>query len=250
MEFLNILFNDLLYRPLFNLLVWIYNVIPGHDFGVAIILLTIIIRLLLFSLSRSSIETQKVLNELQPKIKEIQEKYKNDKEKQGVALMEIYKKNKVNPFSGFLAIIIQIPILIALYKVFLSGFDPEKLNGLYSFIINPGYINPMFFGIFDLSKSLPFLAVLAGIFQFIQSKMLMPKKSAQKGKTDNFMSLMSEQMLYMSPFITVIFAWKFPGGLALYWTINTIFSIVQQYLVFQKDKNKDNKYEGNDTKNN
>ena len=78
----------------------------------------------------------------------------------------------------------------------------------------------------------------------------MPKKSAQKGKTDNFMSLMSEQMLYMSPFLTVIFAWKFPGGLALYWTINTIFSIVQQYLVFKKDKKKDNKYEGNDTKNN
>jgi len=102
MSFITGLFNTILYRPLLNFLVLLYKYVPGHDFGIAIILLTVIVKLLLYPLGSKAIKSQKNLAEIQPKIKEIQEKYKDDKEKQTRALMEFYKEAKVNPFSGCL----------------------------------------------------------------------------------------------------------------------------------------------------
>ncbi len=223
------IFNELLYRPLFNLLVFLYNTLAGHDLGVAIILVTIIVKLILYSFSQSSIQSQKAMMEIQPKVKEIQEKYKNDKEKQATAIFDIYKSYKVNPFSSFLVILIQIPILIALYQVFLDGLDLNKMVGLYSFVAKPSSINHLFLGFLDLSKASPVLAILAGASSFIQSRMMMPKVE-KKDKKDDFMSLWSEQMIFMMPFITTLVAWKFPAGLALYWTTITLFSIIQQYF--------------------
>lgn len=233
MNIISLFFQEVLCRPLFNLLILLYNIIPGHDFGLAIILSTIIIKILLIPSSRSAIRSQKDLTELQPKIKEIQEKYKSDKEKQGLALMELYKAHKINPFGGFLTLLVQIPILIALYRVFWTGLDPDKLNGLYSFIRHPGVINPFFLGIIDLSKASPILAVLAGISQFIQTRMMTPKLKKIDHKADT-MSLVNQQMLYMMPFLTIIIVWKLPGGLPLYWTVITLFSIIQQYFVLKK----------------
>lgn len=235
MELFGILFKEILYRPLYNLLVFFYNVLPGHDFGVAIIVLTLAVKALLYFPSQSAIRTQKIFNELQPKIKEIQEKFKTDKTQQGVALMEMYKANKVNPLSSLLPLFIQVPLLIALFKVLWSGLDANQLNGLYSFVQNPGLINPMFLGLLNLSQAVPFLAVLAGLSQFVQSKMMMPKIKKAPAK-DDFAGLMNQQMLYMMPFLTVVISWKLPAGLTLYWTVMTIFSIIQQYFVLKKSK--------------
>lgn len=229
------IFNELLYRPLFNFLVFFYNIIPGHDFGVAIIALTILVRFALYPLSKKAIESQKALSELQPKIKEIQKKYHQDKEKQTKAMMEFYKQNKINPFSGCLPLLIQFPIFIGLYKTFWSGLDPSRLKSLYSFISSPGAIDPMFLNIIDLSHKNPYLAVMAGFFQFIQSKMMTPKNNKLVGKTD-MSYLMSKQMTYFFPFITVFIVWNFPAGLPLYWIISTLFSIGQQYFVLKKQK--------------
>ncbi len=239
MDLIVTIFNEVLYRPLFNALVWLYNIIPGNDLGVAIVVLTILIRFIFYPLSKKAIQSQKAISVLQPKIKEIQKKYKN-KEEQAKVMMELYKKYKVNPMAGCLPILIQLPILIALYRVFFSGLNPETLDILYSFIQRPDTLNLMFLGLIDLSQRNIFLAVIAGFFQFIQAKMIMPQGAAkQKSKSGglDFSSMMSQQMLYFMPIITIFIAWNLPSALPLYWIVITIFGVVQQYFTKNEIKN-------------
>lgn len=227
MSVFTFLYNEILYRPLFNGLIFLYN-IAGHDFGIAIIILTLVIRGLLYPLSQKAIKSQKEMQELQPKIKEVQQKYKGDREKQSLALMALYKEHKVNPASGCFPILIQLPILFALFSVFRHGFDPSRLSALYSFVANPGVINPVFLGLIDLSKKSLVLALFAGVTQFIQTKMITPK-SPKEGSID-FAGMMSKQMLYIFPVLMVYIGYSVPGGLALYWVVFNIFAIVQQYF--------------------
>ena len=160
------LFHSLIYQPIYNFLVLLYQIIPGSDFGIAIIVATIALKSLLYPLSQKQIESQKKLQEIQPKIKEIQKKYKGDREKQSRAVMEFYRENKVNPFSGCLPLIIQLVILIAIYRVLFSisnsGFVASS-EVLYSFISNPGNIHQLFLGILDLSKPSTILAVATAL---------------------------------------------------------------------------------------
>lgn len=228
-----------LYQPLFNGLVILYNYIPGHDFGVAIIVLTIIIKTLLYPTAVKAINSQRSLQKLQPQMQEIQKKYKDDREKQAKETLALYKKEKINPFSGIFLALIQLPILIALYKVFWEGLNPKELVTLYSFVVNPGQINPLFLHIVDLSKANLVLAILAGAAQFFQTKMLSPKidsKVSGQDKTADFSSMMQKQMLYFFPVFTVIILMGLPSALGLYWTVSSIFSIVQQYLILKENK--------------
>ena len=232
-------FNLILYQPLFNALVLLYQCLPGRDFGVAVIVLTAAIRFLLYPLMAQSIKSQKILSELQPKVQEIQKKYQNDRGGQSKAMMELYQKEKINPFSGCLPLLIQLPILIALYQVFWKGFQPEQLSQLYSFVPNPGQIDPSFFGIINLAEASIVLAVLAGISQFYQTKMITPrhfskKSGGEQGQMGQFSNIMQKQMLYFFPIFTVFILWKMPAAISLYWIITTLFSIGQQYLVFAK----------------
>lgn len=233
MSTLIFLFNEALYRPLFNGLIFLYNIIPWHDFGLAIILLTLIIRLILYPLNQKAIKSQKAMSRLQPQIKEVQNKFKNDRVKQSQALMELYKANKINPASGCLPLLIQLPILIALYQVFWNGLKPESLKNLYFFIVRPEVVSPLFLGLIDLSKSNWPMAILAGVFTYVQSKMMIPTPSAASQPGD-FSSLLNKQMLYFMPLFTVFIAWKLPAGLVLYWIVITVFGIGQQYLVMRK----------------
>ena len=250
------LFNEFVYRPIYNLLIFIYNFLPLHDFGVAIVLVTVIIKFLLIPLSRKQIESQKKMQELQPRIKELQDKYKNDKEKQSRALMEFYKENKANPFSGCLPMIFQLVFLIAIYRVLFNiSNNGLMVNGsdLYAFIQNPGQINHLFLGLIDLSSIVDFknfsaaniahiiLVILAAGAQYIQTKMLMAtkeKKTASEGKKDDkepdFAQVMSKQMLYLAPVMTLFIGIKFPAGLALYWLVSTLFMIAQQEYLEKK----------------
>jgi len=236
MELLINIFNTLLYKPLFNALVLLYQYIPGQDFGVAIIILTILIRIVFYPLMVKSIQAQKILSEVQPKIQEIQQKFKNDKERQSKEMVALYQKEKINPFGGCLPLLIQLPILIALYQVFLKGLSPESLeSALYSFVSYPGTINLIFLGIVNLAKPSLILALIAGFFQFLQSKMSMPKK--ERGlKTPDFSQMMQKQMLYFFPILTVFILLKLPSALGLYWFLSTLFAIFQQYLITKKTK--------------
>src|SRR3989344_8347901 len=152
-------YNLILYRPLFNAVMFLYNVIPGHDFGLAIIALTVCIRLFFFPLSVRMIRSQRALNKINPKIKEIKEKFKNNAQAQSAAIMNLYKEHNVNPLAGCLPLLIQLPILIALYQAFGAGFKPESLSLIYSFVSNPGIINKISFGFMDVTSKMPLLAV-------------------------------------------------------------------------------------------
>jgi YidC/Oxa1 family membrane protein insertase len=221
------IFNKVLFQPLFNALILLYNFLPGNDFGIAVIALTVLIRLALYPLMAQSLKSQKVFSELQPKIKEIQQKFKDNKSKQAEEMVKLYKEAKMNPLSGFLPLLIQLPLLIALYQVFWKGLQPEAMSNLYSFIPNMGQINPSFLGIMDLSQSSMFLAVLAGIFQFIQTKTMNPKLK-KKGKTSQMADMMQKQMIYFLPFFTVVILLRLPAAIALYWIVTSLFSIGQQ----------------------
>lgn len=233
-------FYIILYQPLFNSLVLLYNYVPGHDFGIAIIFLTVIIRVILYPLSVKAVNSQRSLQKLQPQMQEIQKKYKDDREKQAKETLALYKKEKINPFSGLLLALIQLPILIALYQVFWNGLKLKDLSGiLYGFIVNPININPFFLHIIDLSKPNLIFAILAGAVQYFQTKMLTPKMGAKdngQNKGPDFAKVMQKQMLYFFPVFTVIILLNLPSALGLYWTISGLFSIIQQYLIFKKDK--------------
>lgn len=235
--FINI-FNVVLYQPLFNGLILIYQYIPGHDFGIAVIILTIIIRLLLYPSSLQSIKSQKALSELQPKIQEIQRKYKENREKMAKEVMELYKKEKINPIAGFLPLLIQLPLLIALFLVFKSfenGFDPNEFEMLYSFVSSPTDLNPVFLGVINLAnKGSLFLALLAGAAQFLQTKMLTSQAKHPQKKSNDFAQIMQKQMMYIFPIFTVYICWSLPSAIALYWLTTALFSVGQQHIALKK----------------
>ena len=224
-------FHLVLIQPLLNALIWLYDIIPVHDLGLAIIALTILTRLILFPSFQKSLKSQKELQKLQPKLSELKNKFPNDKEAQTKATMELYKEHKINPFSSCLPLLLQLPILIALYRVFFAGLKGQLTGELYSFVANPGTINTGFFGLMDLTRSSYVFGILAGALQFIQSKMLTPKSLAG----DKTTAMMNAQMVYFMPLITIVIAVRLPAGLALYWIVTTLFAIGQQYYIMRKD---------------
>ena len=226
-------FNVVLYQPLFNSLVLIYLYLPGHDFGIAVIILTLLIKFALYPLGVRAIRSQKSMAQLQPKMKEIQERFKDNKEQQSKAMMELYKTEKINPLSGCLPLIVQLPILIGLYQVFWKGFGETQLKFLYSFVSSPVQIDTTFLGIMDLAQSSIILAIVTGIAQFFQSKMMATKQKALNGRAD-FSQMMQKQMLYFFPVFTVFILWRLPAAVALYWLTTTLFTIVQQYIILKK----------------
>lgn len=234
MQLLVSAFNLILYQPLLNALVLLYEYLPGHDFGIAVIILTLFIKFLFYPLGIKAIRSQKALSGLQPKIKEIQEKYKDNKEQQTKEMMALYKKEKINPFSGCLPILIQLPVLIALYRVFWHGLQPERMTFLYSFVPLPGIIDPTFLGIVNLSEPNLIMAILAGIFQFVQTKMISPKFKKDKKQDSSFSNQMQKQMQYFMPVFMVLILFRLPSAIGLYWLTTTLFTIIQQYVILKK----------------
>ncbi|PIS38688.1 MAG: hypothetical protein COT34_02400 [Candidatus Nealsonbacteria bacterium CG08_land_8_20_14_0_20_43_11] len=229
------MFHTLFYQPLFNLLILFYVFFPGHDFGLAIILLTLVTKLLFYPLNNQALKTQKALNEIQPKLREIQEKFKNDKMEQARQTMALYREAKVSPFSSILPLLVQLPILFALYWVFADGLNPGSMGNLYSFIKPPTVINPVFLGIVDLSQPSKVLAVLAGAVQFLQTKLMAPKTAAKenkkRGSETKMAEIMQKEMLYFFPVLIIFAFFRSPSAVALYWLVSLIFSIIQQIFV-------------------
>jgi len=244
-------FNTILYRPLLNALILLYQYIPGHDFGLAVIVLTILIKFLFYPLGVKAIKSQKALSTLQPKIKEIQEKYKDNKEQQTREIMGLYKREKINPFSGCLPLLIQLPVLIALYQVFWKGLQPDQFSSLlYNFVPHVGSIDASFLGIIDLSHSATVmienvrhylwpniaLILLVAIVQFIQMKMSTPNPKKSEKQDSSFAGQMQKQMLYFMPVFMVFILFRMPSAIALYWLTTTLFTIIQQYVILKKEK--------------
>ena len=235
-------FHAIIYQPLYNILIFLYYVIPGKDFGVSIVLITVLLRTIIIPLYKKQIVSQKKLQELQPKIKALQEKTKNDKEQQTKQLMELYKENKTNPFSGCLPLIVQLVFLIAIYRVLItissSGLVADQAQ-LYAFVPNPVKINQLFLSLIDLTKPSIIIAALAAVSQYFQTKMLMslqptPAPAVSDPDKPDLAQMMNKQMLYLGPFLTLFIGIKFPAGLSLYWLAGTLFMLGQQILMQKK----------------
>jgi YidC/Oxa1 family membrane protein insertase len=229
--------NTFLYGPLLNALAFLVSIVPGGDVGIAVIILTLFVKIILFPLSQRSIESQIKMNLLAPELKKIKDSGAN-KEEQAKQTFELYKQHKTNPFSGCLLVLIQIPIIFALYYVFLKGINPES-GLLYSFINTPDNINMIFLGILDISQKSLILAILAGISQYFQA-FLMPKPVLSDKATtsfqENFSKSMQTQMKYVFPFVVAFIAYSVSGAVALYWITSNIFAIGQQIYANKKKK--------------
>ena len=233
------MFQTIFYQPIFNLIVFLYNSVSFNDLGVAIILLILIIKLLFFPLSKKSIASRKALADLQPKLDEIKKTYAGDKEAISRETLALYKDNKINPFSSCLPLLIQFPFLIAIFRIFRDGVSGH-MDLIYPFVHNPNTINNVSFGFLDLSLPNVYLAVLAGLAQFFQAKMMVSKQPEIKGngsKDENMTAIMSKQMMYFAPIITIFIGIKLPGGLTFYWFMLTIFTILEQWLILKPRKN-------------
>jgi len=230
------LYQTIAYQPILNILVFLYS--NTLDLGISIILLTIIIKLVLWPLSRKAIKSQKELQEIQPKLDALKKEYADNKAELGKATMDLYKEHKINPLSSCLPMLIQLPFLFAVFRVLRVGMS-QDLSLVYSFLSKPTSFQAISFGFMDLSKPSVYLAVLAGLAQFIQAKMMLAKNSktaTSVGQEDGMAAIMNKQMVYIFPIVTIVFGFSLPGGLTLYWFMFTFFTVVQQYLVLKKEK--------------
>ncbi len=267
------MFTTIIVQPIFNLLVVIYALLPGHDFGITIILFTILVRLLMWPLIKKQLHHAKAMRDLQPELRRIKKETKGDRQKESLMVMELYKEKQINPFSSLGLLIVQIPILIALY----SGLnkvinDPQSITTFtYSFVQhlpwvqhlsqNIGDFNTMFLGLVDLKKAalpaggpvyLPALLIVAAsaIAQYYQSKQLLPDDKDAKGlrqilkdagggkQTENsdVNAAVSRNMRFFVPVMVFIFTVRLPAALPLYWLTTGLVAIFQQSRVLNKDK--------------
>jgi len=269
------MFDTFIVQPILNLLFIINSVLPGHDFGISIIVFTVVIRMALWPLVKKQLHQTRAMKALQPEIKKIKTKTKGDKQKEGQLLMELYKEKNVSPFGSIGVLLLQLPILFGLFRVLrILSDDPGKavdmlygftksLPGVSGLVANPALITQAltdsFWGVIDLTKSafdngsiywpLMIIALLAGILQFFQSKQLMPdmddsrnlrdilkeEASGNKSEQKDINAAVGKNMRYFMPFITIFFAASFPGALALYWATGAGVAIIQQKIILSRD---------------
>lgn len=266
------IFELVVVQPIFNLLMGLYAVVPGRDFGIAIIIFTIIVRFVLYPLTRSMLHQTKAMRKLQPELAKIKKRSKGNKQAETMAMMELYKKHGVSPFRSIGILLIQLPIFIALYQViqiftsqrdriesftynFLEGIDPIK-----DLIANPAGFNEKLLGIVDLTKSafanngvdifLVALAVIAGVTQYIMSKQTMPKNQSDRRIRDimaeaaegkqadqsEMNAIVMQRMTKILPFFMFFIMLGFPGAIALYYAVSNIVAVGQQAYLLRQDE--------------
>jgi len=208
------LFNSYVYAPILSVLLFIYNSIAFSDLGVAIIVLTILIRVVLFPLFYKGAKDQAVMQKLQPHIKKIQLDHADDKERQAKELLDLYKKYNFNPFFGIFSIVIQLPIFFALFKMF-----GQQLGSL-------GLASTMMFGVIDLGSKGIILPIIAAGLQYVQGKLSLPNTKTQAG--ENPLASMGKMMIYIGPILTLLIFSNLPAALSIYWIMSSIFTIGQQ----------------------
>ncbi len=228
------------YQPLYNGLIFLVSIVPFADVGFAVILLTLIVKTILFPLTQKSIVSQIQLKNLEGEIAKIKIDYP-DKQEQAKRTFALYKEKKVSPFSGCLPLLVQLPILIALYLVFRTGLTAAGVPALYSFVHMPVTLHTHFLGLIEMSGKSIVLALLAGISQFIQVKLMTPPGAPRPAdaKPDFKADLsrnMQTQMKYVLPVMIAFVAYQVSAAAALYLVVNNIFAIVQERVVRQRFK--------------
>jgi len=231
------LFHAAIYQPIYNALAFFVGIVPGADVGIAIIVLTLLIKLILFPLSLVAVRTQMVMREIDPQLKQLKKDLKDKPEELAKKTLAIFKENKINPFASIFLVLVQLPVIIGLYFVFLSeahggSFDPSIL---YSFITNPMSVSFSFLGIVDLTGSSIVLAALVAISQFVTSTLTLPKRQASSDEEKSFQNDLARsmhiQMRYVFPVVIGVIAYVVSAAIALYFLVSNLFAIGQELYV-------------------
>lgn len=241
------MFEAIFIKPLINVLFLIYGVLPGHDFGVAIIIMTALIRFAMWPVMAKQLHSQKKMQALQPEIAKIKAEAKGDKQQESARLMELYKEKEINPLASCLPLIIQLPFLIALFAVFSRAtqgistvspllYEPIKnLSWIQQVIQNPSLFSAELFGIIDLSaKNNIILAILAGATQYYQTWQITPKVVDKNDPS----ATANKMMTWMFPLLTAWIGYTLVGALPLYWAVSNSISILQQTLTMRGEVDK------------
>jgi YidC/Oxa1 family membrane protein insertase len=265
------LFDLLIVQPIFNVLILIYGILPGNDFGVALIIFTVLVRLIMWPMVKKQLHQTKVMREIQPELKKIKERTKGNKQLEAQLMMELYREKGVNPFSSIGLLIVQLPILIALYRVIvimtqsrdeMAKFTYNFLEGIpaiKSVVANPDTFNETLFGIIDLTRHaieqngiyIPALimAFTAAGLQYYQSKQLAPKPEEGKRLRDllsmqakgkevdqsEISAAVSSRMLVILPLVTLGISLYLPGALVLYFAVTSLVAVIQQHIILTGD---------------
>lgn len=267
------IFDLIFTQPVFNLLLFLYEVLPWRDLGIAIILFTVIIRLIMWPLVRKQLHQGRLMRKLQPQLAEIRKKTKNDKAAQGRLTMELYKEKGVNPFSSIGLLLVQLPIFIALYSAvriitssrneipqFTYGFM-ESVPGVTALLENPQKLDATFIGLIDLTESalsspglaavlLVLIALTTAGLQFLQTKQLMPEPQDKKRLRDllkaqakgvevdqaDVMQAATRRMMYIIPIVIFFVTVTITGALALYIFASVAVGYIQQKIILREDE--------------
>lgn len=222
------LWTTFFYKPLYNALIFLVSVVPFNDIAISVILLTVVVKTILYPLTKKSLKSQIGLQKVQKEVEEIKSKTE-DKQEQAKKTFELYKKHGVNPFSGCVVILIQFPIIIALYYVFWKGFSGNT-ELLYSFVKYPENLHTLFLGFIDMTKPNIIIGILAGVTQFMQLHFSQAHTKMEKPKDSmgNMSYVMQQQMKYIVPVMILLVSFKLPSAVALYWIVGNIIAILQE----------------------
>jgi YidC/Oxa1 family membrane protein insertase len=229
------LFHAVFYNPIYNALVALVALVPGGDVGIAVILVTIAIRLLLLPSSLSAVRTQVAMRLIEPKIKALKELHKGDKEKEALETLALYREAKVNPFASIGIVFIQIPVLLALYWVFVhEPFPALNLARLYALTPIPSSISLEFLGSISVAGKSLILAGIAGLTQYLQAHMALKgsmKPSKEKSVQNDFQRIMGLQLKYVFPFLIATISYTTSGAIALYFITTNLAGSLQEWYV-------------------
>src|SRR3989338_2983371 len=234
------IWHAVFFDPVYNSLIFILDHVPGGDLGIAIILLTVFIKLILLPLSLRAAKTQYAMRTLEPELALLKEKHNGDREKVARETMDAYKRAGINPFASIFLTFIQLPFIFALYFAVTRGggvpFPDINIALLYSFVSAPETVNMIFLGVVDIAAQTPPLALLAVVTQFFKTRMALPplppkQKDAPQSFKDDFARSMQIQMRYVMPAIIFFFAYKFSATIALYFLVSNVIAIGQEYIV-------------------
>lgn len=229
------LFHAVVYEPIYNALAFFIGLVPGGDVGLAIVIVTLLVRILLFPLSSAAIRTQIAMRQIDPQLKKIRADFKENKEEQAKKTMSLFKENKINPFASFFLILVQLPVIIGLYTVLTSeakslSFDPTIL---YSFVQAPAVTTLSFLGLVDLTGKSIILALIVAATQFLFAQLMMPSQKSSQGQSleEDIQKSMSIQMRFVFPIVMGVVAYAASSAIALYFVVSNTFSIGQELLV-------------------
>jgi YidC/Oxa1 family membrane protein insertase len=239
------MYHEFIFRPLYNGLVGLMDVLPWIDIGIAVAIFTIIIKLILYPLTKTSLLTQVRMKEIEPEVNKLKAQYSSDRQGQALKIMQLYKEKKIRPFAGVLLIFIQLPILFALLSVFYKIIPTVNPEFLYSFVSVP-IVKTQFLGFVDLTQKSLILALLTAVAQFLQLHFSLanqkPVLASKEGTPDfgtQLASSMGKQMKFMVPILAFASVFwlipaRFPQAssiIAIYWSVSSLFTLAQELVI-------------------